>query len=134
MTSPNVVEIMVTGAVYTSAADVVARRPTARNVRLVGRMWVADMPEGAGLTVGRLPDDWLPELVPPDQRQHPGMNTGFDNYALTKQGSFYDAAGGLISLPGLGLVNLGSLGRWLPWIAAGLVLVAVAGAASRKGR
>ncbi len=135
MTSPDIIEIIVAGARYRSAAEVASRRPEARNIRLDGKMWIADVPgEGSGLTVGRLPDELLPEQVPEDQRQHPGLNTGFDNYGLTKQGSFYDADGGLISLPGLGLVNIGPLARWLPWIAGGLLLAAVVAAGRRKGR
>lgn len=123
-------EILVSGATMRSAAEVVSRKPYVRNVRLVGRQWVADVPgEGDGLTVGRLPYDLPPEQVPPDQRQHPGLNTGFENYGLTKQGAFYE---GLLPGPGLGLFNADWLRRYGPWLLAGLLVALAIGAAAKR--
>jgi hypothetical protein len=125
------IEITITGPTYATASEVVTAKPMAQNVRLAGRMWLADIPgEGSGLTVGRLPSWMVPDQVPPEERSHPGLNLGFENFGLTKQGDYY----GLLPGPGLGLLgDQSTLRRWLPWILAGLALVLVAAAASRKG-
>ncbi|MBX3456707.1 hypothetical protein [Ferrovibrio sp.] len=131
MSNPVDMEISITGATYRSASEVVARKPYVRNVRLVGRMWVADVPgEGDGLTVGRLPDDLAPQQI--EEIYHPGLSTGIDNYGLTKQGAYYDSSG-LFAGPGLGLVNNETLRRWLPWILVGLVVVALVAVEGRTG-
>lgn len=126
------IEISITGPTYATASEVLAAKPYARNVRLSGRMWLADIPgEGTGLTVGRLPSWMVPDQVPPEEQYHPGLSSGLENFGMTKQGDYY----GLLPGPGLGLLgNQSTLRRWLPWLLAGLAVVAVAAAATSRGR
>lgn len=139
---PAVDIFIIGGAKYRSAAEVLASKPWLQNVRLVGRRWYADDPEAGapsdpnGWLVGSLPDDMSEADVPAASRG----SAGYANYALTKQGDYYGSGSGtnagLLPLPGLGLLgplDLAALKKYLPWILAGLILLALV-AASRDGR
>lgn len=130
----------VTLPAYKSEAEVYAAKPwlKAGSVTRNGTYWQGTDEDGFTGLVGRMDDSILHEAG----GGYRGTNTGLSNFMLSKTGEFYESdgaapvdaslfGGGLVPLPGLGILGNGKY-NWLLWALLGLGLVLVLSKGGRR--